>query len=90
MITTRILDALVARRRLLSCLMLAIMAGLVIADFLKKGGYKRFPWDGIGGFTAAYGLGSCILIIVISKALGYALLYRKEDYYGEDRGDDND
>jgi uncharacterized membrane protein len=90
MLTTRILDALVARRRALSILMLAIMAGLVIADFAKTGGYKRFPWDGMGGFAAAYGLISCILIIVISKALGYALLYRKEDYYGEAQGDDDD
>lgn len=90
MTLARLLDAMVARRRLLSRVMLAVMAGLVIADFLKTTKYERFPWDGVGGFAAFYGLISCVLIIVISKALGYAFLYRKEGYYSEDREDGHD
>jgi hypothetical protein len=27
---------------------------------------------------------SCVLIIVVSKLLGYALLYRPEDYYDDE------
>lgn len=89
MTLAKILDALVERRRPLSYLMLAIMAALVVADFVKTSKYERFPWDGIGGFAAAYGLVSCVLIIVVSKALGYAFLYRKEGYYG-DKEDEHD
>lgn len=85
-----ILEYLVAHRVTLRWLMLVLMALLVIVDFLVPPDYTRFPWDGIGGFAAFYGLISCILIIVVSKALGYALLYRKEDYYerAEGGGDD--
>lgn len=89
MTLAKILDALVARRRLLSLAMLVIMAALVVADFLKTTKYERFPWDGIGGFAAFYGLISCLIIIVVSKALGYALLYRKEGYY-RDKEDQHD
>ena len=89
MTLARILDALVARRRLLSRITLAVMAGLVVADFLKTAKYERFPWDGVGGFAAFYGLISCVLIIVVSKALGYAFLYRKEGYYA-DKEDEHD
>jgi hypothetical protein len=89
MTLAKILDALVARRRALSYLMLVIMAGLVLADMLRTSKYERFPWDGIGGFAAFYGLISCVLIIVVSKALGYAFLYRKEGYYA-DKEDEHD
>lgn len=89
MTTGKILEYLVARRRLLTRLTLGLMALLVVADVLKPSGYQRFPWDGIGGFAAFYGLASCLVIIVVSKALGYALLYRREDYYddGDERHD---
>ncbi|MFU8876978.1 MAG: hypothetical protein ACNA7E_02460 [Wenzhouxiangellaceae bacterium] len=83
----KILEYLVARRRILSRIMLVIMALLVVADFMREPAYIRFAWDGIGGFAALYGFVSCVLIIVISKALGYGLLYKPENYYGEDAGD---
>ncbi|WP_440997676.1 hypothetical protein [Arhodomonas sp. SL1] len=83
MSTGKILEALVARRRPLRNAILVVMALLVVADLFKEPHYERFPWDGIGGFAALYGFVSCVLIIVVSKALGYAFLYRKEDYYGE-------
>lgn len=80
----KILEYLVARRRALTYLMLVVMALLVLADIVIPAAYTRFPWDGIGGFAAFYGFISCVLIIVISKALGYGLLYRNEDYYDDD------
>ena len=80
----QILEYLVERRRALSWLMLAVMALLVLADIIIEPPYTRFPWDGIGGFAAFYGFVSCVLIIVISKVLGYRLLYRDEDYYDDD------
>jgi hypothetical protein len=80
----RFLEYLVAHARLLSWLMLALMAALVVADLLIPAAYQRFPWDRIGGFGALYGFVSCVLIIVVSKALGTLLLYRPEDYYDDE------
>jgi len=82
----KLLDALVARKTLLKRLMWVVLAGLVIADLLIPSKYDRFPWESIGGFGAFYGFISCVLIVVVSKALGYAALYRDEDYYGEGEG----
>jgi len=78
-----LLDFLVTRRRALKWLMLTVMAALIVVDALIPAQYERFPWDGIPGFGAVYGLVACLLIIVVSKALGYALLYRPEDYYDD-------
>lgn len=78
-----LLDFLVARRRALKWLMLTVMGALIVLDALIPAHYQRFPWDGIPGFGAVYGLIACVLIIVVSKALGYALLYRPEDYYDD-------
>jgi len=77
------LEYLVKSARTLTWVMLGIMALLVIADILIPTGYGRFPFDTIGGFGALYGFVSCVLIIVVSKLLGYAFLYRSEDYYDD-------
>jgi hypothetical protein len=79
----KVLEALVDRSKLLKRLMWIVLAGLVIADLLIPSKYDRFPWETIGGFGAFYGFMSCVVIVVVSKALGYAALYRDEDYYGE-------
>lgn len=79
----KILQYLVERSRLLSWIMLAIMAGLVVADFLVPSHYDRFFWESIPGFGAVYGFVACVVIIIVSKALGYLLLYRPEDYYDD-------
>lgn len=77
------LEHLVKNARPLTWAMLALMAALVVADLLIPTGYGRFPFDTIGGFGAVYGLVSCVLIVVVSKLLGYAFLYRGEDYYDD-------
>jgi hypothetical protein len=82
------LDFLVRHARLLTWAILTIMAGLVIADVLIPTGYGRFPWDSIGGFGAFYGLLSSVLIILVSKLLGYAFLYRPENYYDDAQSPD--
>lgn len=79
------LESLVARRRALRRAALAAMALLIAADLLVPSGYDRFWWESVGGFGALYGLVSCVLIIVVSKALGHALLYRPEDYYRDEQ-----
>jgi hypothetical protein len=77
------LECLVKNARPLTWAVLALMALLVVADVLIPTGYGRFPFDTIGGFGALYGFVSCVLIIVVSKLLGYAFLYRPEDYYDD-------
>lgn len=77
------LETLVRNSRLLRRVMYGVLALLVVLDVLIPTGYGRFPWDGIGGFGALYGFGACVLIIVVSKALGYALLYRRENFYDD-------
>jgi hypothetical protein len=79
----KLLEALVARKTLLTRLMWVVLAGLVIADVMIPSKYNRFPWESIGGFGAFYGFFSCVLIVVVSKGLGYLALYREEDYYDE-------
>ena len=62
----------------------------IIADLLLESGqgHGEFPWSGIPGFFALFGLISCIAIILISKFLGHHWLQRREDYY--DRDDDDE
>ncbi len=82
------LEKLVRRGRLLSLLMLGLMAVLVIIDIIVPPAYIRFPWDGIGGFAAVYGFVSCVILIAVAKGLGKLFLYQSEDYYREDTDDD--
>ena len=77
------LEYLVKNSRLLTWAVLVLMALLVVADLLIPTGYGRFPWDTVGGFGAFYGFISCVVIIVVSKLLGYAFLYCPEDYYDD-------
>jgi hypothetical protein len=85
----RFLEALVERSRLLSRIMLALMAALVVADLAIPTGYDRFFWERLGGAGAVYGLFACVVIVVVSKFLGYRLLYRPEDYFdNEKQGND--
>ncbi len=41
-------------------------------------------WDAVPLFYAFYGFTGCIVIIVVSKALGKAALQKPEDYYDDD------
>ncbi|HKZ72128.1 MAG TPA: hypothetical protein VJ187_03740 [Nitrospirota bacterium] len=58
-----------------------ILALVFIADLLVPRAHVEHLWDKIPGWSAFYGLVSCVLIIVVSKFLGYAWLMKKEDYY---------
>ena len=80
---SRWLDIMVANSANLRRYAIGILALLVLADALATKTYQRFPWDSLPGFGALYGFLSCVLIIVVAKALGKAFLYRREDYYDE-------
>ncbi|TVS13694.1 MAG: hypothetical protein EA419_01190 [Wenzhouxiangella sp.] len=83
-----LLEKLVRRGRLLSLITLALMACLVLADIIIPPDYVRFPWDGIGGFAALLGFAGCAFFIAVAKGLGVLLVYKPEDYYGEEHEHD--
>jgi len=76
-----LLDWMVNNSRILSRIMLGIMAALVIANFIFPAGYDRFFWESLPGAGALYGFFSCLIIVFFSKFLGNKLLYRPENYY---------
>ena len=41
-------------------------------------------WNSVPAFFALFGFGGCLLLIVFAKALGKALLQKREDYYDAD------
>ena len=51
---------------------------LVIDFFIHK--HADFPWEGATDFFAAYGFGSCVLLIFMAKLLRI-FLKRDENYY---------
>ena len=57
-----------------------VLALLVLPDFFIHKHTLFSSIEGWPGFYALFGFISCVVIIVISKLLGY-LLKRKEDYY---------
>lgn len=83
MTLSKLLQYLVDHARALRWGACVVLAGLVVADLLVPSPYDRFPWESWGGFGAAYGLFSCVLIIAVAKALGALLLYRSENFYDD-------
>lgn len=64
-----------------------VLAALVLAGLtIKVKGY--FGIDDLFGFAAWFGFGSCVLMVLVAKALG-ALLKRPESYYEESATSDN-
>ncbi len=58
-----------------------VLAITVLAQLgIKVKGY--FGVDGWFGFGAVFGFTSCVLMVLVAKALG-AVLKRPEDYYGD-------
>jgi hypothetical protein len=79
----KILENLVNNTKTLKRIAYAVLALTVAIDFLLPRHHAYFFWDDIPGFSAVYGFISCVLIVVISKALGHYWLERSEDYYND-------
>ena len=59
-----------------------VLALIVVADFLVPREHSVNFWERLPGWSALYGLGSCVALIVVSKFLGHqGGLMRREDYY---------
>ena len=72
-------EAYATRRRRLFYLVLVLV---VVADVLVLREHAEYLLDRWPGWSAAYGFGSCVLIIFVSKFLGHQVgLMRREDYY---------
>lgn len=84
MMLARWLDKLVERGRALSYAALVLMVVVVVVDIATPGKEPKLPWDAIGGFAAVMGFVGCVFFIALAKGLGTWLLYRPEDYYGEE------
>jgi hypothetical protein len=79
----KLLERLMADRKRLHRIGYASLALVVVIDFFLPRDHPHFFWDLIPGFSAVFGFISCILIIVVSKALGHYWLARSEDYYDD-------
>ncbi len=58
-----------------------VLVGLLAGDAFVEH-YEHFGLDGVFGFYAWYGFGSCVLMVLVAKLLG-ALLKRSDTYYRE-------
>jgi len=53
----------------------------LILEFTLLSGYDSHWWNHIPGFYILLGFIGCVLIIFISKWMGYTFLYKDEQYY---------
>ena len=63
------------------CLAVSVLAGVLVHLSFHEQAHSAFVWQKIPVFSAIYGFIGCILIIVVSKALGHHWLQKEEDYY---------
>ncbi|WP_457573803.1 hypothetical protein [Desulfolithobacter sp.] len=77
----RLISRLRSQYRLVKVSFFCLLGLLVIGDLLVPRHHVYFLGDEIPGFWALFGLLACVLIIVVSKWLGHAWLFRPENYY---------
>lgn len=66
-------------RFLYVCLAASVLAGVLVQLYIPS--HAAFIWQEIPVFSAIYGFIGCVLIIVVSKALGHYWLQKEENYY---------
>jgi hypothetical protein len=60
-------------------IMAVVLAALVAIEYLFVPHYQpKFPWHHVPGYAALIGLLACIVVVLLSKALGAWLLQRPE------------
>ncbi|VAV84487.1 hypothetical protein MNBD_DELTA01-1115 [hydrothermal vent metagenome] len=59
-----------------------VLGIIVILDFIAPRAHPVFPWDTIPAFWGAFAFVGCLLLIGVSKFLGYKCkVMKKEDFY---------
>ncbi|MGR3761072.1 hypothetical protein ACUXV3_13235 [Roseobacteraceae bacterium NS-SX3] len=63
-------------------LLVAVLALIVVADFLVPRHHGGYFWEEVPGWGAVFGFISCVAIIFVSKFIGHSGgIMRDEDYY---------
>ena len=70
-------------RRLLTDPSVAGLAALLVVLVVVEAVFvphekPRFPWHFVPGYSALIGLGACLVVVLLSKALGRMVLQRPE------------
>jgi len=62
-----------------------LLALLLLADFSipKEHGHAVLPGESLPGFYAFFGLAATLLIIIVSKLLGFLFISKKEGFYND-------
>jgi len=68
------------KAKIVFCILLAL---LMIADFLipKDHGHAVLPGESLPGFYAVFGFVATLLIVIVSKLLGFLFISKKEGFY---------
>ena len=67
-------------RKLLYAVGLSLM---LVLGFIVRPAEINHVWEKLPIFEAAFGFFGCLLIIIVSKLIGYLFLQKKEDYYDD-------
>ena len=71
------------RRKTMKRIAYAVLILIFVIDFFIPRHEIHFFGDGIPGFWSLFGFVACILIILISKWIGYLGIMQDERYYNE-------
>ena len=71
-------------RNWIVALVSSLIVFVLLDLFLAEHGHRIFPWSGIAGFFAVFGLLGCLLLIGFAKLIGRFWLQRRDDYYDKD------
>ncbi len=68
-----------ALRERATWIMAAVLLVLVVIEATIVPHYApKFPWHHVPGYAALIGVGACLIVVILSKALGKAFLQRPE------------
>ncbi|MBI3358913.1 MAG: hypothetical protein HY201_03340 [Nitrospirae bacterium] len=70
----------IKKAKVIFCLLLALS---LVADFFIPKEHHALPGESLPGFYALFGLGATLLIIIVSKLLGYLFISKKEGFYND-------
>ena len=73
----------VLRSKTMKRIAYAVLILIILIDFFIPRHEIHFFGDGIPGFWSLFGFVACILIILISKCIGYLGIMQDEKYYNE-------
>jgi hypothetical protein len=85
MMIVKLIAWLRERMALVKGFCIAVLALLIIGDLFVPRPHPHFLGDIIPGFWAGFGFISCTVIIIGSKWLGTAFLFRSDTYYDEEQ-----